>query len=1239
MKKILKKPRNAGFALVVTLSLMILLTVIAVGLLSLASISLRSSGQGSASATARANARLAMMLALGDLQVALGPDKSVSAPASAVFTTAARPHLTGAWQSLTAGQQEWHWTPSASGSPTYSGKAALFKRWLVSTPTPADSAKFSFASASAPTGIDAVNLVGDPTVPLTNSQNVATAVPAAKIKVASTAQAGRLAWAVFDESTKASIDLGDPTVAQDPGLEIASRTVPSRFHADMLDSKLAPLKTPRNLISMETAAVPVGDANRSELRRRFHDFTTGSVGLLTNTASGGLKVDLTSLLEPSTLPNDSFVSATGGSAAVTPYPAGLNNPTSTGAPKWTYIRDHYRKYKTIGTTATGESAYTLSAWGADLKVTATGTTTGVVASPDTERLLPVIAKFQLVFSLVSHYPLDVGDRRKFLDKSGDPKGYTNYAVPDLAYDPVITLYNPYDVTLNLSKTRIRIWDPPVGFRFTKIDNKTGSRVPFRDPGLLVDQATGGFVGLARFQRDGQSELAARKFFTLILTDGTTEAAGSSLILKPGEVKVFSPRVQNSWNWAWETDGGYAVKTFFDYGKGNDFANQDKRTGNKMGLETVPGWVSRAGLQTDHLATDDPRYQLSKYAFESARNNGFVSIRLTDGVQVEAKPLVTAGGAAKQFQVDILAGVSEGTLSSNIDGDTNNSGVVADTLRSYRFNFNATGTAKDPSDEISADPVNKIITKEFLNSKIFQGPSDNPGLKKAFAMLEMTARTTKEILTDSKPWLYNNFVVEGGEQNTSTVGLTHQSYDLRLIDISSFKNFPDGISIDPDTNRGYFGANGSIAEGSSFVPMLHVPLAPAASLGDLIPTNLAGGALLPRVVHPFGNSRAHPLIPSDKVSKLLGTTMLDHSYLLNEALWDSYYFSTLTNYVAGGSGVGGVMPETLSRTAVMKGMLDGTKPALNNRLVPVNQGDPATLSSALNVLTDLQRSRQLAKYVGTKGPFNVNSTSVDAWRAVLSSLRERNVEGLKVNSPPPGSPGATTLAKATYNNGGATPFARVGKPLAGSAPTTGLLWAGYRSLTDAQISDLAKLIVAEIKLVGVQDSAPSLSLSEFVNRRPGAATTVHSLAGLLQTAIDKSNINDASKTRDSKTISASAITAKRKTGTATPEVMDGESAEGAPSMLTQGDLMAALAPVATVRGDTFKIRSYGEALAANGTTILARAWCEVVVQRAPDFVDPADAPETAVTALTSLTNQTFGRRFNIVSFRWLNEKEI
>lgn len=76
--------RSRGFALVATLSFMILLTVIAVGLLWLSSIRLRGSSSGSSLATARANARMALILAIGELQKQAGPDQRVSARAPVI---------------------------------------------------------------------------------------------------------------------------------------------------------------------------------------------------------------------------------------------------------------------------------------------------------------------------------------------------------------------------------------------------------------------------------------------------------------------------------------------------------------------------------------------------------------------------------------------------------------------------------------------------------------------------------------------------------------------------------------------------------------------------------------------------------------------------------------------------------------------------------------------------------------------------------------------------------------------------------------------------------------------------------------------------------------------------------------------------------------------------------------------------------------------------------------------------
>lgn len=94
-----------GFALVVTLSLMILLTVIAVGLLTLSSISLRAVSQTAAQAEAQANARLGLMLAIGELQKSLGRDGNITAPATTLDENPETPapdgvkypNLTGVW--------------------------------------------------------------------------------------------------------------------------------------------------------------------------------------------------------------------------------------------------------------------------------------------------------------------------------------------------------------------------------------------------------------------------------------------------------------------------------------------------------------------------------------------------------------------------------------------------------------------------------------------------------------------------------------------------------------------------------------------------------------------------------------------------------------------------------------------------------------------------------------------------------------------------------------------------------------------------------------------------------------------------------------------------------------------------------------------------------------------------------------------------------------------------------------
>ncbi len=93
---------------------------------------------------------------------------------------------------------------------------------------------------------------------------------------------------------------------------------------------------------------------------------------------------------------------------------------------------------------------------------------------------------------------------------------------------------------------------------------------------------------------------------------------------------------------------------------------------------------------------------------------------------------------------------------------------------------------------------------------------------------------------------------------------------------------------------------------------------------------------------------------------------------------------------------------------------------------------------------------------------------------------------------------------------------------------------------------------------------------------------------------------------------------------------GQLLQGAPGFVTQGDLLAMIGPALTARGDTFKIRAYGDSSGVGDAD--ARAWLEAVVQRIPEPVTPDSSDEWRPT-------DSFGRRFKVVSVRWLTPEEI
>lgn len=388
-------------------------------------------------------------------------------------------------------------------------------------------------------------------------------------------------------------------------------------------------------------------------------------------------------------------------------------------------------------------------------------------------------------------------------------------------------------------------------------------------------------------------------------------------------------------------------------------------------------------------------------------------------------------------------------------------------------------------------------------------------------------------------------------------------------------------------------------------LFHVPRSPISSIGELQHLNFAKDDHSP--TFQVGNSFPNPFLSPEAIEDVDGTYnshWMDLPWVLNDLLWDRYYFSTLE-----------VDGET------------GEYRVRNSRYAIIGDRQASSESA-------LSDPRKVAGQMMVNGQFNVNSTSVEAWKAVLLGTM-----GLDVPYDDPAT-GETGVEKPT-----GAPVLRKTWALGKESrqPATGqvddMFWRGYRSLTEDEAQKLAEKIVSEVKSRG-----PFRSLAEFVNRARDKNNIAHSARGALQAAIDRSGINPqgTSNQRFNSVIPSGvyefpeAIVYEENGETIVP----GSRLLGGPGTITQADLLSLIGPFINVRSDTFVIRAYGDARDPLLGNITARVWCEAVVQRLPEYVDSGNDPEAKPgDSGFSEINQQFGRRFVITSFRWLSENEI
>lgn len=1132
---------------------------------------------------------------------------------------------------------------------------------------------------------------------------------------------GHYAYWVGDESTKANFAVRDRTSTSDttyPGdVPIASDTyrsrlqVPQRVGWENLSGFSTPASNgaflpndPRleNINTSEEIGLVSDDANQlavqTAAKNGFHCLTAFSKSLLTDASLGGLKKDLSASLYGSGGPSDSDPIADPARYVPTDprlgSGGGVGFPASTASlPTWGQIRD----WKNNDSSGTGIAVK--------------------------KGFAPILANYQLHFA--------------FTHKNGKVQFHML---------PVVALWNPYDAPLDSTAYTLR-WRH--NFALTKFGVAT-AHPAYVDPTPEVDDDKGWdasndadgrkqgsyFIGpLAPFGWHASKNYGIQFATTFWASSGS----GNLTVYHPNyqfspfdwsssnTAGVMDPRLSTgsakpTWvNYTFSTGFEPGEVKVFSVGTSQEIANPEDLHNEtaSVQLENVfdPDYpssyyfdvidgLSKGPIGTPPAATDDVRFYAT---LNPGRTPGFASMELRNASEVLWTNFFT--GAPGNWDPAITGPYGAGfppntpagwrTLYHLDDWNTVKKPGFLDAASNPPY------TSLSASSPIVGMWRGRVAPLQFPAYDSFRsGAISQEALRtggRAFGVMNLAASSLDPILelelsrakdsggNPDKFLTRNLMVAEMGDngmpwndRQTTLAGSSTRGYGLvSWKEITSLNNLA-----------------------LSTIPVRQVKRATSTllSIGQLQQANLSRYSWQP--AFPVGNSEASPYVDRDRMAGLeayqvgagsIGLQMwlpslrsssqtfpndaanrfVDLSYLLNENLWDSCFFSSI--------------PQTGALS------LDNSAPLPNGRM-RFNPDSAPTLSSV--------RDFEIASaHLFNWGAFNVNSTSVEAWKSLLTSFRNLQLQGASETNPtnPASVPIVRTLSPIgdkvdfTFSSSETQP-ADFGGTSSGQKDYSKVL-NGFRYLTDPMIQSLAERIVDEVRLRG-----PFLSLSDFVNRRlvaPDGAGTAGSdwqtartanglpssgtpssvgqtslvggdydpflgltgLNGALQRAINVSGINggmnyplaDNPEDRvywvdrnlsDGVGLDASAAKPVMSIYGAARFYLDTEHMAGSPAgeagqflshtsgLVSQGDILAMIGPALTARGDTFLVRTYGDSVDKNGK-VLARCYLEAVVQRLPEPVTPAGTSGPSQWVPTD----DLGRRFKIVKLRWLNPQEV
>jgi hypothetical protein len=1302
------KPHKSGFALVIALSLMAFVLLLLLSITTLVQVETRSAENTKTQTQARMNALLGLQQALGELQQAAGHDQRVTATGS-LWTSPAvgTEHLVGVWSSEDG---------DGDGEPD-----GDFVRWLVShddeSAASADekSDSVNFVTLARPvetdgsgsytvTNPDFVALVGEGSVAQNDPGQSPQAVVAQKLPILSdsSSAAGNYAWWVGDNGVKATITQADPYAA---GLRTGSDFPVNANMLSMQGSNVSALSDFATLDFSDKATVEklqrsaslsdielVDSAITSTvLKEHFHDLTTTSLGLQTNTRHGGLKRDLSLLFEMSDADFDdpagdfltemaAVTDQESGGAGVGGFGLVYDNPTvgqapwveksqqallfkypiSGGAsgdgviygPSFGMLRDYYRLYKGMVNKDTRPElkegwVHTYQPSKARVIQNGNGNNSGSRArayarkytlgmqgwrkylsnaSPETSQSSASVAKqwgLEKGDAIHSIRPTK-GSYTPYLSRVTNVFALTSYKTGnqnaggfdeyefDIIWQPHITLHNPYNVRVQSQRMRYT-----AELRHLRVKDVNCEYTDENGDSQVYKVSYGNGSGEVKENRDVKLE----GIFPRSQRD--MSFSGSEVILnipstqfEPGEVKVFAVKIEQ------KPTHGNSLTVDLEAVAADDTGGIHLNAASKV--DDYKGFIASNGSLRNFIGSDQVEitFKLEKAGaqyidiWNPELNDWDAMFSVKHGETAQLYGNVKWDDGAKQPYKDTVWTYEDGAIASL---------VFDDYVKPLSFSegLGGGGTLVEVADDRKVYP-NFMLTnpmaasfhewgsgtmEEFTWSGVFHSYAES------FIKAEEHPRTKIRDGSSRGSW---------GDDHGSHGPDRSVLFDLPTAPMQSIGQFQHAI-LHP---MPYFAAK---AVGNSFPS----PFVPYSDTPSVVPPNNISNTNANGIYYTFIKDW-----PYQGVSKNNEYCFYDFSYLLNDVIWDSYYFSSLAPsqnvvnqlYTQPSDVAGDESSIASSINTVVSDFVNGDAELRNARmtLLPSDQG-------AIQVIDELQDFALSAKHLAVAGAFNVNSTSVRAWQALLSGYRaaavaystNANVNVDQLDSDVSAFPGMSLAA---------------GNAISGSTNLANdAAWRGFMKLTDSDIEALAEAIVAQIKArADARGSSngrtPALSLGQFINRmKPKSNSTARDFTqgGTIQQAIDVVGIND---NLSGLPVDQFETTYFNQNHSPKPVGWGGNFREYypdpnysvdirnvSPLALTQADILQALGPVLSARSDTFTIRSYGDVEDTVSGEVVSRAWCEATVQRTTNEEDSVNKPNQRV--------------FKVVAFRWLSSEEI